>query len=181
MRSHRYYFAFYCLLFLIACGQSDSEQPELTEAQLREPQHALHSLKTSEGLELSLFAAEPMLVNPTNMDIDERGRIWVIEAFNYRNFFNPGNPERAEGDRILILEDTDQDGKADKQTVFYQGREIDAALGIAVIDDKVIVSCSPNVWVFTDTDGDDVPEKKEAMFTGIGGEQDDHGIHAFVF
>ncbi|MEL6843877.1 MAG: PVC-type heme-binding CxxCH protein, partial [Bacteroidota bacterium] len=131
--------------------------------------------------ELSLFAAEPMLVNPTNMEIDEQGRIWVIEAVNYRNFFNPANPEREEGDRILILEDTDQDGKADKQTVFYQGKEIDAALGIALIDDKVIVSCSPNVWVFTDADGDDIPEKKELLFTGIGGEQDDHGMHAFVF
>ncbi len=169
------------LSFLFACNPSYDTTNNLSEAQQRELQHALAGLKASNGLEVSLFAGEPMLFNPTNMDIDDRGRVWVIEAQNYRNFFNPVNPIREEGDRILILEDSDQDGKADKQTVFYQGRDIDAALGIAVIDDRVIVSCSPNVWVFTDADGDDIPEKKEAMFTGIQGVQDDHGIHAFVF
>ncbi|MEM6342247.1 MAG: PVC-type heme-binding CxxCH protein [Bacteroidota bacterium] len=169
------------LCFLFGCNPSLDTTSNLTEAQQRELQHAIAGLKASADLEVSLFAGEPMLFNPTNMDIDDRGRVWVIEAQNYRNFFNPINPIREEGDRILILEDTDQDGKADKQTVFYQGRDIDAALGIAVIDDKVIVSCSPNVWVFTDADGDDVPEQKKAMFTGIQGVQDDHGIHAFVF
>lgn len=182
MKTKNYY---YLLLLLIcwapACESTDSNAIPLTEAQQRELPNALAGLKATEGLTVSLFAGEPMLSNPTNMDVDDRGRVWVIEAQNYRNFFNPANPIREEGDRILILEDTDQDGKADKQTVFYQGRDIDAALGIAVIDDKVIVSCSPNVWVFTDANGDDIPEKKEAMFTGIQGVQDDHGIHAFVF
>ncbi|MEL7533368.1 MAG: PVC-type heme-binding CxxCH protein [Bacteroidota bacterium] len=169
------------LIFLFACNPSFDATNNLSETQQRELQHALLGLKASNELEVSLFAGEPMLFNPTNMDIDDRGRVWVIEAQNYRNFFNPVNPIREEGDRILILEDTNQDGKADKQKVFYQGRDIDAALGIAVIDDKVIVSCSPNVWVFTDSDGDDIPEQKEAMFTGIQGEQNDHGMHAFVF
>lgn len=169
------------VIIMMACSTPPATESPLSEADQRAAQNALHGLRVADDLEATLFASEPMLFNPTNMDIDDRGRIWVIEALNYRNFFNPGNPERLEGDRILILEDSNGDGKADKQTVFYQGRDIDAALGIAVIGNQVIVSSSPNVWVFTDANGDDKPEKKELLFTTEGGVQDDHGIHAFVF
>src|SRR5690554_6778716 len=88
------------------------------------PESTLDDLKVYEGLNGTLFAAEPMMTNPTNIDIDARGRVSVCEAYNYRNNLNPSNPTKAEGDRILILEDTDGDGKADKPTVFYQGPEI---------------------------------------------------------
>src|SRR3546814_16277291 len=54
-------------------------------------------------------------------------------------------------------------------------------MGIAVLGNQVIVSCSPNVLLLTDTDGDDKADKKEVLFTGIGGEQHDHAVHAFVF
>ncbi|HEX8038004.1 MAG TPA: PVC-type heme-binding CxxCH protein [Chryseosolibacter sp.] len=145
------------------------------------PESSLADLKVYDGLSVGLFASEPMFSNPTNMAIDSRGRIWVTEAYNYRNKLNPKNPERKEGDRIMILEDTDQDGKADKSKIFYQGTDVNAALGICVIGDKVIVSCSPNVFVFTDADGDDTPDKKELLFTGIQGEQHDHGMHTFIF
>lgn len=145
------------------------------------PESSLADLKVYDGLSVGLFASEPMFSNPTNMAIDSRGRIWVTEAYNYRNKLNPKNPERKEGDRIMILEDTDHDGKADKSKVFYQGTDVNAALGICVIGDKVIVSCSPNVFVFTDADGDDTPDKKELLFTGIQGEQHDHGMHTFIF
>jgi putative membrane-bound dehydrogenase-like protein len=138
-------------------------------------------MEISEGLEVSLFAHEPMLVNPTNMDIDHRGRIWVCEGYNYRLPLNPDKSGKAEGDRILILEDTDFDGKADKQTVFYQGNDINAALGICVLGNKVFVSKSPNIIVFTDSDGDDKPDKKEILFSGMDAEEHDHGIHALVF
>src|ERR1044071_982340 len=145
------------------------------------PESSLADLKVYEGLQVELFASEPMFSNPTNMDIDSRGRVWITEAYNYRNQFNPKNPVKAEGDRIMILEDTDGDGKADNSKVFYQGTDINAALGICVLGNKVIVSCAPNVFVFTDTDGDDLPDKKEILFQGIKGVQHDHAIHAFNF
>jgi putative membrane-bound dehydrogenase-like protein len=145
------------------------------------PESSLADLKVYDGLEVSLFASEPMFTNPTNMDIDSRGRVWITEAYNYRNQYNPRNPLKKEGDRIMILEDTDGDGKADKSKVFYQGTDVNAALGITVLGNKVIVSCSPNVFVFTDENGDDVPEKKEILFQGIKGIQHDHAIHAFTF
>lgn len=142
---------------------------------------SLNDLKVYDGLEVSLFASEPMFSNPTDIAIDARGRVWVCEAYNYRNALNPKNPVREKGDRIMILEDTNGDGKADKSKVFYQGTDVNAALGIAVLGNKVIVSCSPNVFVFTDENGDDVPDKKEILFTGIQGYQHDHGMHAFIF
>src|SRR5438132_14238538 len=88
------------------------------------PQQAIHHFKAADGLEVRLWAAEPMLENPTNIDIDERGRIWVLEGVNYRRQLNHLKDYRPNGDRILILEDTDGDGKADKVTVFDENRAL---------------------------------------------------------
>ena len=141
----------------------------------------VRNLKTPEGLEVKLFAAEPQVVNPTDMDIDARGRVWCTEGANYRVWQKWGKL-RPGGDRIVILEDTNNDGVADKQTVFYQGEEINAALGICVLGDTVIVSRSPNIFVFTDANHDDRADgPPKVLFTGIKGVDHDHGVHAFVF
>jgi putative membrane-bound dehydrogenase-like protein len=140
----------------------------------------LEALQTPEGLEVQLFASEPMVVNPTNLDIDANGRVWVTEGANYR-LWQPWGKLRPKGDRIVILEDTDQDGEADKSTLFYQGNDVNAALGICVLGNRVIVACSPNLLIFTDTDGDDKADKKEVLFTGIDGVDHDHGVHAAIF
>ena len=139
----------------------------------------LKKMTVADGLEVTLFASEPMMVNPCDMDVDARGRVWITEGANYRKWANP--PVRPDGDRILIMEDTDGDGAADKSTVFYQGQDINSALGICVLGNKVIVSCAPNVFVFTDEDGDGKSDKKEILFTGIKGVQHDHAVHAFNF
>jgi putative membrane-bound dehydrogenase-like protein len=169
----KFYFPLLSLLILVGCKET-VEDPHDANALVQD-------FSTYEGLTTTLFASEPMLSNPTNMDIDSKGRIWITEGFNYRHQFNPKNPFREEGDRIVILEDTNGDGKADISKVFYQGPEINAALGICVLGNKVIVSCSPNIYIFTDEDGDDIADKKEILFQGIKGEQHDHAIHAFTF
>jgi putative membrane-bound dehydrogenase-like protein len=79
------------------------------------------------------------------------------------------------------MEDTDQDGKSDKSTVFYQGNEVDSAMGICVLGNRVIVSASPNVWIFTDENGDDKADKKELLFSNTGQPQHDHSAHSIVF
>ena len=143
----------------------------------REASAALDGLDVGEELTASLFASEPQLLSPSNIDIDHRGRVWVCEIVNYRGH----KGKRPEGDRILILEDTDGDGQVDKEKVFYQGTDIDSPHGICVLGNKVIVSAGDKVQVFTDTNGDDKADKQEVLFSGISGSQHDHGIHAFTF
>ena len=166
-----------------ACGSQSSvqffvyTQKPKTGGDLREAENALAGLDIAEGLEATLFASEPDLRSVTNLDIDDRGRLWVCEVMNYRG----NNGSRPEGDRILILEDLDHDGVCDNVKQFYQGRDVDSAMGICVLGNKVIVSCAPNVIVFTDEDGDDVPDKKEMLFTKTGQPQHDHSAHSVLF
>jgi putative membrane-bound dehydrogenase-like protein len=148
----------------------------------REASEAVANLDVHKDLQAELFSSEPTITNPSNIDIDSRGRVWVCEIVNYRRHKN----KRPEGDRIVILEDTDGDGISDKTKVFYQGKDIDSPHGIAVLEEpdgskRVIISSGANIINFYDTDGDDKPDKKDMLFTGISGTQHDHGIHAMVF
>lgn len=141
------------------------------------------TLYVPEGLKAEIWAESPQFYNPTNMDIDARGRIWVTEAVNYRDFNNEpkdGFKHFSQGDRVVILEDTNGDGRADSSKVFVQDKDLRAPLGIAVIGNKVIVSSSPSLIVYTDEDGDDKPDRKETFLNGFGGYDHDHGLHAVV-
>ena len=106
------------------------------------------SLEVADGLEVTVWARTPDLFNPTNIDVDARGRIWVAEAVNYRETIRPQHAmKRPEGDRIAILEDTDGDGVCDSSKTFVQDKELVAPLGVAVLGNKIVVACSPNVFV----------------------------------
>lgn len=183
---HYCYIVLLCSIFFFACNSpadtkaGNAATDSLTQEQQRLPENALKGLVAFEGLEVRTMATEPMLKNPTNIDVDERGRIWVTEAYNYRPDIN-GNPTNALGDRIMILEDNNGDGKIDTAKVFYQGPEVNAPLGIHVLYNKVIVSQSPNVWVFYDDNNDDKADRKEILFQGLSGIQHDHGVHALTF
>ena len=172
------------LFIVVACNQHKAKArgqmaDTLTEDQRHLSENALKGLDMVKGLEVTLMAAEPTLKNPTNMDVDDRGRIWITEAYNYRPAIN-GNPTNPQGDRIMVLEDKDGDGVAETSTVFYQSPELNAPLGICVLGNRVIVSQSPYVWAFYDDNGDNKADRKEIIFQGIGGIQHDHGIHSFV-
>lgn len=145
----------------------------------------MSTFTTPAGLKASLFAAEPMIQNPTNIDIDHHGRIWATECVNYRRYDNL----RPEGDRVVILEDTDGDGVADKETTFFQDPRLTNPLGICVLPGpggakkgtQVIVSAAPNIWLLTDTQGTDHADKAEILMTTGGSWNHDHQIHAFSF
>ena len=179
-------FVLSAIMLLKACSSASSHQVYnlgdtlLTENQKHLPANALKGLIIAPGLKIQTMATEPTLINPTNIDVDERGRVWVTEAYNYRFKINNNQP-RTEGDRILILEDKDGDGRLESSKVFYQGPEINAPLGISVLGNRVIISQSPYVWIFHDDNGDDKADRKEILFQGIGGEQHDHGMHSFTF
>ena len=75
------------------------------------PRDSIQALQVAPGLAATLVAEAPTITNPTNIDVDSRGRIWLLEGFNYRKF--KPKPLRAAGDRVVILEDTTGDGVAD--------------------------------------------------------------------
>lgn len=131
-------------------------------------------------LNIELWAESPMLYNPTNMDIDYRGRVWVTEAVNYRNYNSKKDHrmKRPEGDRVIILEDTDGDGRADLSKVFVQDTGLVAPLGISVMGNRVVVSCSPRMIIYTDTTGDDKADTREVLLEGFGGLDHDHSLHS---
>jgi putative membrane-bound dehydrogenase-like protein len=160
----------FCCCLVFAGALAAQEAPDRSAAEL----HA------APGLRATLWASEPMVMNPTNMAIDERGRVWVLEAVNYRRALRNVPDLRPEGDRIVILEDTNQDGRADTSRVFDQNPGIRAPLGIAVLGNKVYVSQSPTLTVYTKDAGDRIVSK-EVLLTGFGGVDHDHGLHAVVF
>src|SRR5690554_6148736 len=119
---------------LLACS---TEEKQVTENPL---------LFVPDDLEVTIWAESPQFYNPTNIDVDIHGRIWVTEAVNYRDFNNAdGHMTHPGGDRVIILEDTDGDGIADSAKVFIQDEDLRSPLGIAVIGNKVIVSCAPHI------------------------------------
>ncbi|MBL4771087.1 MAG: NPCBM/NEW2 domain-containing protein, partial [Planctomycetes bacterium] len=139
------------------------------------------NFETMDGVTVSLFAESPMLFNPTAMDVDDQGRVWVCEGVNYRQWRgkNPGRHHDG-GDRIMVLQDTTGDGVADSSTVFVQDEDLTAPLGIAVIGNAVYVSCSPNLFIYRDLDGDLKADEREVFLTGFGGFDHDHGLHSVV-
>ncbi len=145
----------------------------------------MQNFTAAPGLQVGLFAAEPQIENPTNIDIDHRGRVWAVEAVNYRKW----SDLRPEGDRVVILEDSNGNGVANKETTFWQSPELKWPLGICVLPQAgrgkpgtaVIVSAAPNVWLLQDTDGDDKADKVTKLFTTGGVANHDHNIHAFSF
>jgi putative membrane-bound dehydrogenase-like protein len=131
-----------------------------------------------EGLEVTVWATSPALYNPTNIDFDAQGRLWVAEGVNYRG---KGN-RRPEGDRIVVLQDTTGSGRADKSSVFVQEPALAAPLGVAVFGNKVVVSQPPEMLVYTDVNGDGkfdpAVDKRDVLLTGFGGRQHDHSLHS---
>lgn len=151
------------------------------------PENTLPTFTVAPGLEITLWAAEPLFSNPTCMDIDHKGRVWICESVNYRQFLRGRPPLRPEGDRILILEDSRGTGRADRVTTFYQSKETVAPLGIAVAKDpegpgyQVYVCQSPDILLFEDKDGDgkaDGPPRK--LLSGFRGVDHDHGVHGIL-
>jgi len=127
------------------------------------PLEAQKKFVVPEGFEVRLFAAEPDVINPVAMTWDERGRLWVLELYEYPLGAPPGTKPR---DRIKILEDTDNDGVADKVTVFADG--LNLATGLALGNGGVYVGQAPDFLFLQDTNHDDKADTKTVLLTGFG-------------
>jgi len=122
-----------------------------------------------DGFRMGVFAAEPQVTQPISFTIDARGRIWVVEAFNYGAWQATGK------DRIAILEDSDGDGRADKRTVFYEG--LNYATGIEVGFGGVWVMSPPCLYFIPDRNSDDKPDgEPEVVLDGFGYKESRHNL-----
>jgi putative membrane-bound dehydrogenase-like protein len=173
------------------------------------PEEARAKMTVPEGYEVRCFAHEPMVQNPVAMTWDTRGRLWVVELYEYpegtplpvekRPFGQPAKddqyrpvpevclpsfsiPNRASSipkDRIIILEDTDNDGVADKRTVFVEG--LDLASAIICGDDGIYVGQQPHLLHFKDSNHDDVPDEWRVVLTGFGREDTHELVNSFTW
>ncbi|MDZ4850871.1 MAG: PVC-type heme-binding CxxCH protein [Pirellulaceae bacterium] len=128
--------------------------------------------------EVNLFASEeqfPEIANPIQMRWDARGRLWVSTSITYPHIY-PGNEPQ---DRIVILEDTDTDGRADKSTVFAENLHV--PLSFELGDKGVYVSEQPELTFLEDTDGDDRMDRKRTLMSGFGTEDSHHALHDFTW
>ncbi len=117
------------------------------------PQESLARITVPDGFHVTLFAGEPDLRRPIAFDIDDRGRLWVVENYSHPEWEPDGS-----SDRILILEDTDHDGTFDQRTVFWdQGRYL---TGIALGHGGVWIANTPDLAFIPDRDRDDVPDSE---------------------
>ncbi|MEL6253648.1 MAG: PVC-type heme-binding CxxCH protein [Bacteroidota bacterium] len=126
-----------------------------------------------EGFEINLFAKDPWIVNPINLNWDNQGRAWVASSSTYPQIF----PGREPNDRIVILEDTDQDGEADKQTVFAEGLVVPHS--VMPVKGGAYLCNTSEVWFYADKDGDDVADEKRLVYSGFGIADMHHTIHGF--
>ena len=138
---------------------------------------ALSKLKVANGFKISLFASEqefPELAKPCQMTFDNKGRLWVACMPSYPHY-RPG--DKRPDDKLIILEDTDNDGKADKKIVFAKGLHL--PLGFEITAEGVYLSQGTNLMLLKDTNGDDVADQQEILLSGFDDHDTHHNIHAF--
>lgn len=152
---------------LYGLGQSQSQETSV-DAPLP-PEEAAATMVVPEGFRVTLFAGEPDVRQPVGFCIDDRGRLWVAEAFNYpKHGTGPG-------DRILIFEDSDGDGRFDKKTVFTD--QLNYVSGIEVGFGGAWVMSPPFFYFIPDRDGDDKPDgPAELLLDGFGNHANEHNI-----
>lgn len=140
-------------------------------------EEAIKTLTVPEGYQVALFASEkefPDLANPAQISFDNKGRLWVATLPSYPHY-KPGDPKP--NDKLIILEDTDNDGKADKQTVFAD--KLHLPIGFEFAPEGVYISQGTNLKLYTDTDGDDKEDIVEIVLSGFDDHDTHHAISAF--
>ncbi|HKA06020.1 MAG TPA: PVC-type heme-binding CxxCH protein, partial [Gemmataceae bacterium] len=142
------------------------------------PEESVARMKVADGFEVKLFAAEPDVINPIAMTVDEKGRVWVVECFEYPKRTAKGKMPR---DRIKILESTKGDGICDKVTTFIEGKDFpvsfDLASGIEVGNGGVYLGAPP--YLFFIENKNDKPGKIEILLKGFGSQDTHETLNTF--
>ena len=137
-----------------------------------EDQKGLSTLEVMEGFQVELFAAEPLIADPVAMEIDEQGRLYVVEMHGY--------PLDTEGSgKVKLLTDTDQDGLPDKSTTFAEGLILPT--GIMRWKQGVLVTDAPNVLYLEDTNDDGIADVREVVLTGFARSNPQHNLNSPIY
>lgn len=148
-------------------------QNNLRDIPSPDPQEQLEMFNVADGFEVTLFASDPMVMKPIQMNWDADGRLWVVSSAVYPHL----KPGQIPNDKIYVLEDTNGDGKADKSTVFAEG--LITPTGILPGDGGVYVANSTEILHFKDTNGDGKADQRRQVLTGFGTGDTHHLIHTF--
>lgn len=160
-------------------GEPRQKYSEADTLRYLDPQDLIKSCTVPPGFEIKLFADEkkfPELGKPVQINFDSKGRLWVATMPSYPQW-KPGDPRPA--DKLLILEDTDGDGVADKCTVFYD--KLHCPVGFEFFNGGVLVVDQPRLIFLKDTDGDDKADMVVQLYDGWATEDTHHTINAFEF
>ncbi|MCH2128389.1 MAG: c-type cytochrome [Pirellulaceae bacterium] len=152
----------------ICYGQLNSQEigKELPRVPFLSPQKSLHTIATHAAFRVELVAAEPLVHDPVAIDFDENGRAYVVQLPPYNSYIVENVTPHGS---IVLLEDTDRDGRYDKSTSFVD--EISYPTAIACWDGGVLIGNSPDLLFFRDTDGDGQADEKHVVFTGFGSDK----------
>lgn len=153
--------AAFLLLFTAACSKKTSPLS---------PQDALKTIQLDPAWRVDLFASEPMFADPVAMEIDEDGRIYVVQDSGY-----PLDTEDAAG-KIWLLEDTNDDGKPDRSTLFAE--KLVMPTGVMRWKKGILVTDAPNLWYLEDTNGDGKADIKQAVLTGFAFTNPQHTVNS---
>jgi glucose/arabinose dehydrogenase/azurin len=142
----------------------------------QDPKVALARMKVADGYEVNLFASEvefPDLAKPLQMTFDTRGRLWVLTSPTYPHAL----PDQKPNDKLIVLEDTNRDGRADRSTVFAD--QLYIPTGFALGDGGVYIAQQPMLMFLRDTNGDGKADERRILLHGFGTEDSHHSIHAW--
>ncbi|MEI2723851.1 MAG: PVC-type heme-binding CxxCH protein [Verrucomicrobiota bacterium] len=163
----------------------DSNLPPVKTLQSNKPEvapflsgeEAIKHMTVAKGCKVTLFASEeqfPELVSPVQMAFDTKGRLWVAAWPSYPE----RTPTSTVGDKLLVFEDTNGDGKADKVTTFLD--DLNCPTGFQFYKDGVLVMQAPDLWFVRDTNGDGKADWKERVLMGMDSADSHHTANSMV-
>jgi len=166
------------IVLAAACLAMVCLQPALAQRGLRDipspdPAAELAAMQVADGYEVNLFAADPMITKPLQMNFDPQGRLWVSSSSVYPQI----RPGEVANDTVTVLEDRDGDGRADTSTVFADGLLMPTA--VLPGDGGIYVANSTEFLHLADTDGDGKADTRRVVLSGFGTEDTHHIIHTF--
>ena len=164
-----------CVAVILACSAGPAlAQRGLKDIPPPDPAAELAAMQVADGYEVSLFAADPMISKPLQMNFDPQGRLWVSSSSIYPQI----RPGEVADDTVTVLEDKDGDGRADTATTFARGLLMPTAV---LPDDRggAYVANSTELVHLADTDGDGKADTRSVVLSGFGTEDTHHIIHTF--